>query len=55
MVRSTLKNLPPTFFSKEWKQKQMDTSEGRELLYEEMGKVWENAGRNMGNMRLFKG
>jgi hypothetical protein len=55
MVESTLKNLPSAFFAKEWKEKQMDTSAGRELLYEEMGKVWDNAGRNMGYMRLFKG
>lgn len=54
MVISTLENLPAKFFIQEWKQKQMDTSEGRKVLYEEMGKTWDNAGRNIGNQRLFR-
>jgi hypothetical protein len=55
MVQSTLANLPAEFFSREWKVKQMDTSAGRELLYAAMGQVWDNAGRNIGYMKLFRG
>ena len=55
MIVSTLENLPSKFFSQEWKVKQMDTTNGRELLYDEMGKTWDNAGRNIGNQKLFRG
>src|SRR5262249_462851 len=54
MVMSTLENLPSKFFMQEWKMKQMDTSAGREILYEEMSKAWDNQGRNIGNLRLFR-
>jgi hypothetical protein len=54
MVESTLRNLPGEFFEKPWGPKQMDTSEGRKILYDEMSKVWENQGKIHGNMRLFK-
>jgi hypothetical protein len=55
MVRSTLTNLPGTFFQKEWKMKQIDTSEGRKALYTAMETVWSNQGRIHGNMALFRG
>ncbi len=55
MVESTLANLPADFFSREWKQSQMDTSEGRRILYDSMSQVWDNAGKNIGNMKLFRG
>jgi hypothetical protein len=55
MVFSTLENLPSKFFTQPWKAKQIDTSEGRKMLYEEMSKAWENAGRNIGNQKLFRG
>ena len=54
MVMSTLENLPSRFFSQDWKMKQMDTSAGREILYEEMSKAWDSQGRNIGNLRLFR-
>jgi hypothetical protein len=55
MVESTLKNLPGEFFEREWKMKQVDTSEGRKELYLSMEEVWNNHGKVNGNMRLFKG
>jgi hypothetical protein len=54
MVASVLENLPQEFFRKEWKAKQIDTTEGRRMLYEAMEKVWNNQGRNMGNTRPFR-
>jgi hypothetical protein len=55
MVVSTLENLPSKFFMQEWKMKQMDTSAGREQLYDQMSKAWDNQGRNIGNLTLFRG
>jgi hypothetical protein len=55
MVRSTLTNLPAEFFQREWRLKQIDTSEGRKELYASMEYVWNNQGKMHGNMRLFKG
>lgn len=55
MVGSTLTNLPAEFFEREWKIKQIDTSEGRRALYEFMETVWTNQGRVHGNMTLFRG
>jgi hypothetical protein len=55
MVKSTLTNLPADFFQREWKMKQIDTSEGRKALYESMEAVWNNQGRIHGNMALFRG
>ena len=55
MIKSTLTNLPSEFFQREWKIKQIDTSEGRKELYASMETVWNNQGKLHGNMRLFKG
>jgi hypothetical protein len=55
MVMSTLENLPSRFFMQDWKEKQMDTSAGREILYDAMSKAWDNQGRNIGHLRLFRG
>jgi DGQHR domain-containing protein len=55
MVKSTLTYLPSTFFEKEWKLKQIDTSEGRKELYAFMEAVWNNQGKMHGNLRLFRG
>lgn len=55
MVRSTLTNLPAEFFHREWKLKQIDTSEGRKALYGFMEAVWNNQGKVHGNMSLFQG
>ena len=55
MVNSTLTNLPAEFFTREWRQKQIDTGEGRKLLYAAMEMVWNNQGKMHGNMTLFRG
>jgi hypothetical protein len=55
MVNSTLTNLPGEFFEREWKVKQIDTSEGRKVLYGAMEFVWNNQGKLHGNMHLFRG
>lgn len=55
MVQSTLTNLPAEFFEREWRLKQIDTSEGRKQLYAFMEAVWNNQGRVHGNMALFRG
>lgn len=54
MVLQTLENLPSKFFKEKWMIKQMDTSEGRALFYETMSQAWDNQGKNIGNMTLFK-
>lgn len=53
MVVSTLKNLPSKFFMQEWKMTQMDTSAGRDLLYDQMSKAWDNQGETLGILRCF--
>jgi hypothetical protein len=55
MVRSTLTNLPAEFFEREWKMKQIDTSEGRRQLATFMEAVWNNQGKLHGNLGLFQG
>jgi hypothetical protein len=47
--------LPGEFFEREWKVKQIDTSEGRKVLYGAMEFVWNNQGKLHGNMHLFRG
>jgi DGQHR domain-containing protein len=55
MVQQTLTNLPAEFFEREWKMKQIDTSEGRRQLARFMELVWDNQGKLHGNMALFRG
>jgi hypothetical protein len=55
MVKSTLTNLPAEFFEREWKMKQIDTSEGRRQLARVMEDVWNNQGKMHGNLALFRG
>jgi hypothetical protein len=55
MVKSTLTNLPAEFFEREWKMKQIDTSEGRRQLAGFMESVWNNQGKLHGNLGLFQG
>lgn len=55
IVRSTLTNLPANFFEREWKLKQIDTSEGRRQLEQFMEVVWNNQGKMHGNLTLFRG
>ena len=54
MVKSTLTNLPAEFFERPWRMKQIDTSEGRKRLYEQMEAVWNNQGKVDGRMALFR-
>lgn len=55
IVKSTLTNLPAEFFEREWKMKQIDTSEGRRQLALFMEGVWNNQGKLHGNLALFRG
>ena len=55
MVASTLRYLPGEFFDREWKMKQIDTTEGKRALYETMERVWSNQGGIHGNLGLFHG
>jgi hypothetical protein len=54
MVLQTLENLPSKFFKETWMVKQMDTSDGRKLFYDSMSQAWDNQGKNIGNMTLFR-
>ena len=53
-VVAALNKIPSEFYTREWKMKQLDTTEGRKNLYSEMDKVVK-AGKIHGNMKLFKG
>ena len=55
LINKILENLPGEFFEKEWKLKQIDTSQGHEDLYNEMEKVYKNRGKVDGRSRLFRG
>jgi hypothetical protein len=55
MVASTLQNLPSGFFTREWKIKQIDTTDGRKQLYGWMEDAWNNQGKYYGNLKLFQG
>jgi hypothetical protein len=55
VVKASLTYLPAEFFVKEWRMKQIDTSEGRKLLYAFMEQVSNNQGKLDGRMRLYKG
>lgn len=44
-IRSVLRNLPQEFFSRKWHETQLDTSEGKKKLYEQMEAVWSNEGK----------
>jgi hypothetical protein len=54
MVKSVLTNLPQQFFTREWKMKQIDTTEGRKSLYAAMEAVWNRQGTVDGRMPLFR-
>lgn len=55
IVDKIIENLPGEFFEREWKLKQIDTSQGHEDLYNEMDKVYKARGKIDGRVRLFKG
>lgn len=49
-----LQRIPEDFFLREWKKKGLDTSSGRALWLEQLKKVVEADGKNLGNFALFK-
>jgi hypothetical protein len=53
-VRDELYYLPEEFFTKKWNRTDIDTSDGRSMLNEQITKVIQGQGRNIGNMQLFK-
>ncbi len=54
LVVASLKYLPSEFFSREWQEKQLDTSERRAFLRAQMEITIRNQGKNIGNQQLFK-
>jgi hypothetical protein len=54
VVQAYLADLPPAFFTTEWQEKQLDTTERRAFLKAQLQEVVENQGKNIGNRRLFK-
>lgn len=54
-VKTSLTFLPELFFEKEWKEKQLDTSKGKTFLKNQMDTVIKKGGKNIGNMKLFRG
>lgn len=53
-ITASLADLPPQFFTMEWQVKQIDTSEGRSFLRDQMQKAKDNQGKFLGNQQLFK-
>jgi hypothetical protein len=53
-VRDELYYLPEEFFMRKWNRTDIDTSDGRSMLNEQITKVIQGQGRNIGNMQLFK-
>ncbi|MFD6677805.1 hypothetical protein ACFWDA_26150 [Rhodococcus zopfii] len=53
-VESLLQFLPPDFFLTEWQEKQIDTSNGRAFLRQQMMLTYQNQGKFFRNQQLFK-
>lgn len=53
-VADELHFLPEEFFTKKWSRTDIDTSDGRAMLQEQITKAVQNGGKNIGNMQLFK-
>jgi hypothetical protein len=53
-VKDELFYLPEEFFTRKWNRTDIDTSDGRAMLNEQITKVIQGQGRNIGNMQLFK-
>ena len=53
-VRNALHFLPEEFFTRTWMKTQLDTSTGREFLYDQMTKAIQKQGRRLGDLDLFK-
>ncbi|MER6748344.1 hypothetical protein ACFW6C_09865 [Streptomyces fungicidicus] len=54
LVVAALKFIPPDFFTLEWQEKQLDTSERRTFLLQQMEMSKRNQGKFLGNQQLFK-
>ncbi len=54
IVKAVLNFLPPEFFTTEWQQKQLDTSERRAFLRGQMAITLQNQGKFLGNQQLFR-
>lgn len=54
VVKGALTYLPPEFFSTEWQEKQLDTTERRAFLRDQMQKAVNNQGKYLGTLTLFK-
>ena len=54
VVKAYLADLPPVFFTTEWQEKQLDTTERRAFLKSQIQEVVESQGKNIGNRRLFR-
>ena len=54
VVTGALTFLPPEFFATEWQEKQLDTTERRAFLRDQMQKAVNNQGKHLGNLTLFK-
>jgi len=53
-VKASLADLPPAFFTAEWQEKQLDTSERRAFLRNQIEIAVRNQGKFLGNQQLFK-
>jgi hypothetical protein len=53
-VMASLADLPDEFFTMEWQEKQLDTSERRAFLRGQMEVAVRNQGKFLGNQQLFK-
>ncbi len=53
-VRNSLYFLPEEFFTRVWMQKQLDTGERREFLYQQMQEAIRRQGKGLGYLPLFK-
>jgi hypothetical protein len=53
-VADELYHLPEEFFTRRWTRTDIDTSDGRSMLHEQITKVIQGLGRNVANFQLFK-
>lgn len=53
-VEDELHFLPEEFFTRAWNRTDIDTSDGKAMLQEQITKVIQSQGKNIGNMQLFK-
>jgi hypothetical protein len=54
LITASLTDLPPEFFAREWQEKQLDTSERRAFLRNQMEIAVRNQGKFLGTQLLFR-